>query len=337
MGLAFRPAQRSNTIPLIGLYGQSGSGKTMSALLLGRGFVGEQGRLGMIDTESGRGELYADVIPGGYQVMPLGEPFSPDRYIEAIDAAINAELDALVIDSGSHEWEGLGGVLDQAAENERKTGKPGLHCWKEPKLRHQRFMLKLLSAPIPVIICLRAKHKSRQIKNPRTGKQEIVKDDHTTPMQADDFIFELTAHAEVLPDHTINLTKCSHPNLRECFPQQQPISVETGRAIAAWAKGAGGGAPAATQPAQGSAGTQQAGQPSAPASGAENAPQRITQDRYDELVSAGWNTAYQGMEAVKEWWSQLSRAEQAELKDVKEDWKAKAAEVDQNAQAGAEA
>jgi hypothetical protein len=237
----FTPATRQGVKPLIGLYAESGCGKTMSALLLARGIVGARGRIGMADSESGRGSLYADVIPGGYDVMPITEPFSPRAYIAAIDAADKAGLDCLVLDSGSHEWEGLGGVLDMAGENEQRTGKSGLHNWKTPKMEHAKFVLKLLQTRLPVIVCLRAKHKSRQAKDER-GKTCIVKDDHTSPIQAEDFIFEMMAHAEILPDHTIRLTKCSHPALRDCFPAdgKEPIGIKHGEAIARWAESPGG-------------------------------------------------------------------------------------------------
>lgn len=247
MSFTFRPAQRSATKPLIGLYGPSGSGKTFSALTLARGFVGPQGRLGMIDTESGRGQLYSDVIPGGYDVLTLGEPFTPARYIEAIRTAEKAGLDALVIDSFSHEWEGVGGVLDMATEIERKTGKPGLHCWKEPKLEHQKLVLRLLQTPLLVICCLRAKYRSRQIKNERTGKNEIIRDENATAIQDDGFLFELTVNAELRPDHTMIVTKTSHPALASIFRTGQAIAAETGRALADWAKG--GAQPATADPA----------------------------------------------------------------------------------------
>lgn len=234
-GFHFRPAVRTNSKMLLGLYGQSGSGKTFSALRLARGLVGPGGRILMIDTENGRGELYADMIDGGYQVEQLHSPFSAQRYIAALTAAEQAGADCLIIDSASHEWEGTGGVLEQAGEIEARTGKPGLHCWKAPKMQHRLFMLKLLQTPLHVILCLRAKHKSRQIKI--GGKTEIVKDDFTTPIQADDFIFEMTAHAEILQDHSIRLTKCSHPQLEPCFPKNGPITEATGRALAEWCKG----------------------------------------------------------------------------------------------------
>lgn len=197
----------------------------------------------MLDTESGRGELYADVIPGGYSVLPLTEPFSPGRYIEAIKVVESKKPAVLVVDSGSHEWEGIGGVTDMATEEESR-GMKGLGVWKRPKMEHARFMLKLLQSPFPVIVCLRAKHKSRQAKNEQ-GKTVILRDEFTTPTQAADFIFEMTAHFEILPDHTIRLTKCSHPTLKDCFPVGEPITVSTGECIARWC--ANPGKPASTQ------------------------------------------------------------------------------------------
>lgn len=237
MTFRFDQAQRSDTKALIGLYGQSGCGKTYSALMLGRGLVGPNGKLAMIDTESGRGALYADVIPGGYLRADLGAPFTPQRYIEAIEAAEKGGIECLVIDSMSHEWEGVGGVIEMAGAIETRTGKPGLHCWKEPKGAHLKMLLKLLGTNMHVICCLRAKRKSRQVKDDRTGKNVIVKDDFASPKQDGDFIFEMTVHAEILPDHTMRVTKISHPELGGVIRNGERVTVETGARLAAWAKG----------------------------------------------------------------------------------------------------
>ena len=231
--MEIRRATRVGVRPLICLYSESGCGKTMSALLLARGFVGPQGRIVMIDSESGRGSLYADVIEGGYDVLELGEPFSPARYIESVEAVEQSGAAIGVLDSASHEWEGMKGVLDMAAENEINSKRPGLHNWKTPKFEHAKFVLKLLKSSIPWVICLRAKFKTRQGKDER-GKTCIIKDDHVSPIQAEDFIFEMTAHAEILPDHSIRLTKCSHPALRACFPDKGPITTQHGALIAQW-------------------------------------------------------------------------------------------------------
>lgn len=235
-------ATRRGVIPIVGLYAESGCGKTMSALLLARGLVGASGDIHMIDTESRRGSIYADVIPGGYSVLDLDAPFTPERYVQALDAVLKAGAKVAVIDSASHEWEGMGGVLDIAADSEERKG-PGLHNWKQPKFEHAKFVQFMLRSPIPIVVCIRAKRKTHQAKkfNQQKNKMETVieKDEFASPIQAEDFIFELTAHAEILPDHSINLTKCSHPDLRKCFPEKGPITTEHGELIAKWCAAGG--------------------------------------------------------------------------------------------------
>lgn len=236
-----KPATRQGVRPLIGLFGESGTGKTFSSLLLARGFVGPKGKIGFIDTESGRGSLYADIKEiGGYDVLELDQPFSPRRMIEAMTEIEKAGYSIGVIDSGSHEWENTGGVLSMAADNEEASKRAGLHNWRTPKMEHAKFVLKLLQSPIPWIVCLRAKYKTRQMKDDK-GKTQIVKDEMASPIQAEDFIFELTSHAQVFPDHSIVVTKEGHPELRKCFPanNKEPISIRHGEALAKWCNAAG--------------------------------------------------------------------------------------------------
>lgn len=322
MTYTFRPAARSQTKPLIGLYGPSGSGKTYSALMLARGFVGSEGRIGVIDTESGRSELYSDVIPGGFLTARLGEPFSPKAYVEAIRAAEAAKLDALVIDSFSHEWEGVGGVLEMAAEIEQRTGKPGLHCWKAPKMEHQRLVLRLLQTPLFVICCLRAKYKSRQVKTDR-GKTEIVRDEHATAIQDEGFLFELTVNAELQRDNTMHITKTS-PGLERVFVNGQKINLDTGRALAEWARG--GSAPAQSSRAA----------PPAPASDApaDDAGAGHSAEEPVALDDAR-AVATEGTEALRRYWKTLSAEQRAALEPYVAGLKAAAAQADQPAGADA--
>jgi hypothetical protein len=237
-GMQIKPATRQGIKPLVGLYSESGCGKTYSALLLARGMAGPNGSIVMVDTESGRGSLYADVIQGGYQTIEMGQPFSPERYIEAIDLVESKGAKIGIIDSASHEWEGIGGILDMASQNEEQSKRAGLHNWNKPKMAHAKFMLRMLQSSIPWIVCLRAKYKTRQGKDEK-GKTVIVKDDVTSPIQAEDFIFEMTAHAEILHNHHIRLTKCSHPLLRDCFPANGMIEMEHGRRLAEWCNSGG--------------------------------------------------------------------------------------------------
>lgn len=242
-------ATRQAFKPLIILYSESGCGKTYSALLLARGIAGPDGKIVMGDSESGRGSLYADILPGGYETFDIEPPFSPERYIKAVDAIEASGAAIGIIDSGSHEWEGIGGVCDMADKNEATSGKAGLHNWRAPKIQHALFIQRLLRSSIPLIICLRAKYKTRQKRE--NGKTAIIKDEYTSPIQAEDFIFEATCHAEILPKHNINLTKTGHPTLAECFPglDDGPLTIDHGRKIAAWCASAGETQKTAPKPA----------------------------------------------------------------------------------------
>jgi signal recognition particle GTPase len=108
--MSFQTAKREAVPLMVGLAGTSGSGKTYSALLLAAGIAGEGGKVGFIDTEAGRGSMYADdqniidALPGGeYLIKRLTEPFTPKKYADAINEAIKGGVTALVIDSASHE------------------------------------------------------------------------------------------------------------------------------------------------------------------------------------------------------------------------------------------
>lgn len=235
--ISFRPARRSEAKPLIGLYSESGSGKTLSALLLARGFVGPTGKVGMIETESGRGEAYADDprIPGGYAVLSLRDDFSPRAFGEALAHAEKEEVDALILDSASHEWDAVGGVRHMAAMNE-EGGKKGMLVWQTPKMDHQRhFMLPLLSTPIPlVILCMRARYPMEE--NP-TKKGDWKRAEALVPYQSDTILFEMFAHGWIDRAHKFHGTKWTRDELRQVIRENEPITLETGQRLQAWAKG----------------------------------------------------------------------------------------------------
>lgn len=239
MTFTFRPAKRTNAKPLIGIYSESGCGKTTSALMLACGFVGgDMSKVGMIETESGRGEALAGhPTLGGYQVLSLREDFSPKAYGQAITAAEKAGFTALLLDSASHEWEGANGVLAMAAMNQEQ-GKKGPLVWQRPKIEHQReFMLRLMQTTIPlIIVCMRAKYPMKEQKNAR-GEKEWIRSSQLEPKQADDILFEMFVHGWIDQEHKFHGTKYTLPELRQCITDGEPITEESGRKLAAWASG----------------------------------------------------------------------------------------------------
>src|SRR5947209_20634469 len=97
--LNIAPAERAGAHLLIQLYGPPRSGKTYTALLIARGMVGPKGRMGVLDTESGRARLYSDKVPGGLMVGELTPPYTPRMYLEAIAELLAYVYFILIVNS----------------------------------------------------------------------------------------------------------------------------------------------------------------------------------------------------------------------------------------------
>ena len=235
--MQFTKAQRKNIPAVIAIAGTTGSGKTFSALLVAAGLVGPKGKVAFIDTELGRGAMYADEplikenLPQGYDILELMPPYSPARYLEAINAACAGGYDAIVMDSATHEWEGEGGCAD-IAENNKLNGLPN---WAMAKKGHKRFINKLLTMPIPIICCLRAREKTKPEKD-ENGKVKFV-DYGVQPIQEKNFMFEMTFSVLLDPvTHFPQIIKCP-ASLQHIFPTNQLINREVGEKIKAWSEG----------------------------------------------------------------------------------------------------
>lgn len=180
MTFEIRKAQRQGARLLIQLSGVSGSGKTFTALQLAYGLAGNNAdKVVMIDTENRRGSLYAESLPQPFNIIDFYAPFSPARYIQAIEAACNAGAEVIVIDSTSHEWESEGGC-------EWIANQTRFPDWKRAKAEHKRFMTYMLQCPAHVIACTRAREKVdfSDPKNPiKLGIQ---------PIQEKNFSYEAT-------------------------------------------------------------------------------------------------------------------------------------------------
>ncbi|NTJ67574.1 AAA family ATPase [Agrobacterium rhizogenes] len=224
-------AVREKTYTLTSIAGPSGSGKTYSALLYARGLVGPKGKIGFIDTENKRSRFYADVA-GGFDVIDLDPPFTSARYVEAIKAFEKAGYPAIVVDSISHEWEGSGGVLEQAEAIEERTKRAGLHCWQKPKAAHKKLMNELLQTRAHLIFCCRVKEKVVQAKG-RDGKTEIINEGFVV-VQEKSFIYEMTVSMMLEEGtHVPVLQKCPG-DLLSAFPQGSRITSQIGAAVQEW-------------------------------------------------------------------------------------------------------
>lgn len=146
------------------LIGPSGSGKTWSALLLAQGFGG---RTTLIDTEARRSLYYAGEFD--FDVIHFDRPYTPERYIKAISAAYKTGNQNLIIDSGSHEWVGVGGCLDI---HEKMTGNSFAN-WAKVTPRHNKFIDAFVRVPMHTIVTLRG--KDEYVIREENGKQKPTK------------------------------------------------------------------------------------------------------------------------------------------------------------------
>lgn len=229
MTFEIKTAERQGARLLIQLSGVSGSGKTYTALQLAYGLAGgDANKVIGIDTENRRMSLNADILPNGakFRTIDFYAPFSPERYIAAIEAACKAGAEVIVIDSVTHEWEGPGGCQEIAAATKFPD-------WKRAKAEHKRFMTYMLQCPAHIIACTRAREKTdfTDTKNPvKLGIQ---------PIQEGNFSYEATVSLMMHSQGFIqDVLKCPSELQAIMGRGEGYITAEDGAALRAWVDGA---------------------------------------------------------------------------------------------------
>lgn len=221
--MEIRKAQKSKSKLRVGLAGTSGSGKTYSALLLASGMT-DWKKICIIDTENGSADLYDNL--GGYNVITLKAPFSPERYIEAIKTAEDAGMEVIIIDSISHEWDGEGGCLQI---QEQLGGR--FQDWGKVTPRHHHFVQTILQSKCHVITTVRKKQDYAMVQeNGRTkvekkGLKEITKEG---------FEYELTLSFDLSQNHLATTSK-DRTSLFMDRPDFK-ITSDTGKVLMDWAE-----------------------------------------------------------------------------------------------------
>lgn len=224
-------AKRQGARLLIQLSGVSGSGKTYTALQLAFGLAGNDGdKIIGIDTENRRMSLYADCLPdrARFRTLDFYAPFSPRRYIEAIQAACDAGAEVIVIDSVTHEWESEGGC-----EWIANSGNSRIPDWKTAKAEHKRFMTYMLQCPAHIIACTRAREKT-DFKDPRNPVSLGIQ-----PIQEKNFSFEATVSLMMLSQgKKQDVLKCPAELHAILGRGEGYLTSEDGAALRNWVDGA---------------------------------------------------------------------------------------------------
>lgn len=222
MPVQFQRAQRKKAKLRLGLAGPAGSGKTFSALQIAFGLGG---RIAMIDTERGSGELYSHL--GEYDVCTLEAPFTPEKYVEAIRAAEVAGYEVIIIDSLTHAWAGTGGVLDIHGHAADKGGNSWT-AWRQVTPRHNDLVDAMLQSKCHVIATLRS--KMDHIQTTENGKT-VIKKVGLNPIQREGMDYEFTVFLDLEQSHLASASK----DRTSLFDGQvfKPTK-ETGRQLLGW-------------------------------------------------------------------------------------------------------
>jgi DNA polymerase III delta prime subunit len=204
MTVEFLPATRASAKARIALAGPSGSGKTYTALALATSL----GSTAVVDTERGSASKYAGI--NGWEFATLApQSFSPVSLVEALAAASSGGFECVVVDSLSHYWMGVDGMLEQV--DRRAKGGNNFSGWKEARPDERRMIDALVSFPGHVIVTLRVKTEY-VIEDNERGKK-VPRKVGLKPEQRDGIEYEFDVVGEMDLDNTLTVSKSRIPTL----------------------------------------------------------------------------------------------------------------------------
>lgn len=220
--MQFKKAERKQVKLRLNLSSPSGAGKTMSALRMAKGLVGDWSKIAVIDTENGSASLYSHL--GDFNTIELTPPFEPEQYIEGLSVCAKEGMECVIIDSSSHEWVTLL-EQNQTLADAKFRGNTWA-AWSKTTPRHDKFLSAVLHAPFHVITCTRS--KTDTIQEGGKVKKIGMKDEQRSGWE-----YELTVSLEIDRETHMASPSKDRTNL---FEGKQPfiITEDTGEMIRDW-------------------------------------------------------------------------------------------------------
>lgn len=200
--MGFKKATKAGAWLRLAITGPSGSGKTYSALAIGEALV-PGGRVALVDTEHGSASLYSDRF--AFDVNELDD-FEPANYVQAIAEAVRERYDVLVLDSLSHAWMGVGGILDQL-----DNAKRNFNAWKNLTPQQNALVDAIIRADIHVIATMRSKQEYVVEKDDKG--RSVPRKLGMAAVQRDGMEYEFTAVLDLDMDHVGVASKTRCPGL----------------------------------------------------------------------------------------------------------------------------
>lgn len=239
MAIQLQKAKRIQAKLKVAIGGASGSGKTLSALLLAFGLVqaehpewtAEQvwDHIAVLDTENNSASLYVGkrvgpTVVGSYNVIDIQPPFEEQTLIDALAVCEQAQMECAIIDSASAFW--MDALETQGKIAERT--KSNFSAWKPVKNDQQKMMQAILQCRMHVISNYRAKIEYTQ--DVENGKK-VVKSLGMGIIAEGNTSYEYTTMFMLDDRHEANATK----DRTGIFDGQYfVITADTGRKLYQW-------------------------------------------------------------------------------------------------------
>lgn len=198
--------------------GATGSGKTVGALLTAKGLIAEAypdldtesdefwKKIGVVDTEHNRSKIYVNTtigedFIGRFQHLEFSPPYDVDSYVEAVNVMKEHGCEVIIVDSLTHAWDDVGGILDYHQELGGQFS-----TWQKIK----PIMKKLYNAftadtDIHIIATVRSKI-TYEATTSETGKMKVSKIG-LKPVMRDDFEYEVLTAIHFDEEHKTSVIK----------------------------------------------------------------------------------------------------------------------------------
>ena len=206
--IKFAPATRAAAKARIALAGPSGSGKTYTGLSLACRLAE---RVAVIDTERGSASKYVGLNGWAFDSL-APTSFSPHSLTEALAVAGGEGYGCILIDSLSHYWMGVDGMLEQVDRLARsKGGGNSFAGWKEARPDERRMIDALVSYPGHVIVTLRV--KTEYVIEEDARGRKVPRKVGLRPEQREGLEYEMDVVGDLDHDNTLSISKTRIPML----------------------------------------------------------------------------------------------------------------------------
>jgi hypothetical protein len=206
--MSFQKATRELRIPKILLSGVSGGGKTLSAIKVMRGLIGDKS-FGIIDAESRSSAIYAK----DYDFMMCDLVDSEQNingYIKAMEDA-KSVIKGLIVDGITPAWKD---ILDKSSRMEGSS----YQNWGKLTPLQDKFMKYIVSYPLPLVCTVRSKQGYVLELNDK-GKQ-VPKKVGLEIEQRNSSDYEFDIHISIdQSTHKGKIEKCRYSEVEDYFNQ----------------------------------------------------------------------------------------------------------------------